>query len=241
MPVWSQGPATLEAKGSAEATRWRVKDNGEAIAGVTAETQRLRLAAEGSRGYALPDGASLTPTLEAGVRWDGGDGATGTGLEAGGGLSWTDPTRGLTVEAAGRALVAHNKDVEEWGASGSMRLNPDADGFGLSFRLLPSWGASESGVARLWDEGAAARPTDGGGGNEARLETELGYGLPAFGGAGVTTPYAGFGLAQGGERDMRAGVRLGLGAGFDLGIEAERKEGRADTGHGVGLELRIRW
>ena len=239
--MWSQGPATLEAKGSAEATRWRVKDNAAAIAGVTAETQRLRLAAEGSRGYALPDGASLTPTLEAGVRWDGGDGATGTGLEAGGGLSWTDPTRGLTVEAAGRALVAHNKDVEEWGASGSMRLNPDADGFGLSFRLLPSWGASESGVARLWGEGTAARPTDGGGGNEARLETELGYGLPAFGGAGVTTPYAGFGLAQGGERDMRAGVRLGLGTGFDLGVEAERRENAADPEHAVRLGLRIRW
>ncbi len=241
VPVWSQGPATLEAKGSAEATRWRVKDNGEAIAGVTAETQRLRLAAEGSRAHALPDGASLTPRLEAGVRWDGGDGATGAGLEAGGGLSWTDPARGLTVEAKGRALLVHNKDVEEWGASGSMRLAPDADGFGLSFRLLPSWGASGSGVARLWDKGvAAARPADGGGG-EARLETELGYGLPAFGGAGVTTPYAGFGLAQGGERDTRAGVRLGLGAGFDLGIEAERRENAADTGHGIGLDLRIRW
>ena len=242
VPVWSRGPATLEAKGSAEATRWRVKDNGAAIAGVTAETQRLRLAAEGSRGYALPDGASLTPRLEAGVRWDGGDGATGAGLEAGGGLSWTDPARGLTVEAEGRALLAHNEDVEEWGASGSMRLAPDADGLGLSFRLLPSWGASGSGVARLWDEGvAAARPADGGGDNEARLETELGYGLPAFGGAGVTTPYAGFGLAQGGERDTRAGVRLGLGAGFDLGIEAERRENAADTGHGIGLDLRIRW
>ena len=242
VPVWSQGSATLKAKGSAEATRWRVKDNGAAIAGVTAETRRLRLAAEGSRGYALPDGASLTPTLEAGVRWDGGDGATGAGLEAGGGLSWTDPTRGLTVEAKGRALLVHNSDVEEWGASGSMRLDPDADGFGLSFRLSPSWGASGSSVARLWDEGVAApRPTDGGGGNEARLETELGYGLPAFGGAGVTTPYAGFGLAQGGERDMRAGVRLDLGTGFDLGIDAERRENTTDTGHGIGLDLRIRW
>ena len=240
-PVWSRGLATLKAKGSAEATRWRVKDNAAAIAGVKVLTQRLRLAAEGSWVYALTGGASLTPTLETGVRWDGGDGATGTGLEAGGGLSWTDPTRGLTVEAKGHALVAHNKDVEEWGASGSMRLDPDADGFGLSFRLLPSWGASESGVARLWDEGAAARPTDGGGGNEARLETELGYGLPAFGGAGVTTPYAGFGLAQGGERDMRAGVRLGLGTGFDLGIEAERRENAAAPEHAVRLGLRIRW
>ena len=65
------------------------------------------------------------------------------------------------------------------------------------------------------------RPANGGG-DEARLETELGYGLPAFAGAGVTTPYAEFGLTQGGERDIRAGVRLGLGAGFDLALQARR-------------------
>ena len=241
VPVWSRGPATLEAKGSAEATRWRVKDNGDAIAGVAVSTRRLRLAAVGSRAYALDGGATLTPSLELGGRWDGGDGATGAGLEGGAGLSWTDPARGLTVEAKGRALLAHHSNVEEeWGASGSMRLETDADGLGLSFGLRPSWGASGSGLARLWDEGVAARPAVGGG-NEARLETELGYGLPAFGGAGVTTPYAGFGLAQGGERDLRAGVRLGLDAGFDLGIEADRRENAADTGHGIGLDLRIRW
>ena len=241
VPVWSRGPATLEAKGSAEATRWRVKDNDYAIAGVVVSTRRLRLAAVGSRAYALDGGATLTPSLELGGRWDGGDGATGAGLEGGAGLSWTDPARGLTVEAKGRALLAHNSNVEEeWGASGSMRLETDADGLGLSFGLRPSWGASGSGLARLWDEGVAARPAVGGG-NEARLETELGYGLPAFGGAGVTTPYAGFGLAQGGERDLRAGVRLGLDAGFDLGIEAERRENAADTGHGIGLDLSIRW
>ena len=241
VPVWSRGPATLEAKGSAEATRWRVKDNGDAIAGVVVSTRRLRLAAVGSRAYALDGGATLTPSLELGGRWDGGDGATGAGLEGGAGLSWTDPARGLTVEAKGRALLAHHSNVEEeWGASGSMRLETDADGLGLSFGLRPSWGASGSGLARLWDEGVAARPAVGGG-NEARLETELGYGLPAFGGAGVTTPYAGFGLAQGGERDLRAGVRLGLDAGFDLGIEAERRESAADTGHGIGLDLSIRW
>ncbi len=241
VPVWSGASMTLEAKGSAEATRWRVADNGDAIAAVSVDTRRLRLAAEGSRAYALAGGASLTPTLEAGVRWDGGDGATGTGLEAGGGLSWTDPARGLTVEAKGRALLVHDSDVEEWGASGSMRLDPDADGLGLSFRLLPSWGASGSGVARLWDEGVAAtRPADGGG-DGARLETDLGYGLPALGGHGTATPYAGFGLAQGGERAMRAGVRLDLGTGFDLGVEAERRENATDAGHRVGLDLRIGW
>ena len=235
VPVLSADGLTLALKASGEATRYSVDDNGEAIAKVSVGTHRLRLSAEGGRAYALPDGGTLAPSLELGVRWDGGDGETGAGVEAGGGLEWSLP--GLTVAARGRTLAAHEGALKEWGAGGSIRLEP-ADGRGLSLRLEPRWGATESGLGRLWDEGVPGRPTDGGG-DEARLETELGYGLPAFAGAGVTTPYAGFGLTQGGERDIRAGVRLGLGAGFDLGIEAERNA--ADTGHGIGLDLRIRW
>ena len=234
VPVLSADGLTLALKASGEATRYSVDDNGDAIAKVSVGTHRLRLSAEGRRAYALPDGGTLAPSLELGVRWDGGDGETGAGVEAGGGLEWSLP--GLTVAARGRTLAAHEGALKEWGAGGSIRLEP-ADGRGLSLRLEPRWGATESGLGRLWDEGVPGRPANGGG--EARLETELGYGLPALGGAGVTTPYAGFGLTQGGERDIRAGVRLGLGAGFDLGIEAERNA--ADTGHGIGLDLRIRW
>ena len=237
VPVLSADGLTLALKASGEATRYSVDDNGKAIAKVSVGTHRLRLSAEGGRAYALPDGGTLAPSLELGVRWDGGDGETGAGVEAGGGLEWSLP--GLTVAARGRTLAAHEGALKEWGAGGSIRLDP-ADGRGLSLRLEPRWGATESGLGRLWDEGVPGRPTDGGG-DEARLETELGYGLPALGGAGVTTPYAGFGLAQGGQRDIRAGVRLGLGAGFDLGIEAERRENAADTGHGIGIDLRIRW
>ena len=51
-----------------------------------------------------------------GARWDGGDGETGTGMELGGGLEWTLPSRGPSVEARGRTLEAHGGDMEEWGA-----------------------------------------------------------------------------------------------------------------------------
>ena len=55
-------------------------------AGVKATTQRLRLAAEGSRFRELASGGLLTPTLEVDPRQDGGDGATGFGVEAGRGV-----------------------------------------------------------------------------------------------------------------------------------------------------------
>ena len=38
-----------------------------------------------------------------------------------------------------------------------------------------------------------------------RLESETGYGFGAFGERGLVTPYAGFGLAEAGNRTWRAG------------------------------------
>ena len=250
VPVLSAGALTLTLKGSGEATRYSVADNGEAIAAVSVATRRLRLSAEGSRPYALSGGGTLAPSLEVGGRWDGGDGETGAGVELGGGLEWMLPSPGpspdLVVAARGRKLVAHAGDVEEWGASGSARLLPGTGGRGLSFELAPSWGASESGLGRLWDEGVAGRasPSSGAGGGDdaarARLEAELGYGFGVWDRA-MLTPYGGSGYEEGGARRYRLGTRLDLGAAVDLGLEAERKEGNADTDHRIGLDLRIRW
>ena len=238
IPVLSAGGLTLSLRGSGEATRYSVEDNGEAIAAVSVDTRRLRLSVQGSRRYALGGGGTLTPSLEAGGRWDGGDGETGAGLELGGGLEWTLPS-GLSVEARGRTLAAHAGDAKEWGVSGSARLSPGADGRGLSFELAPRWGASESGLGRLWEDGATGRASPVGGAARLRLDTELGYGYGVRG--GVLTPYGGFGYEQGGARRYRLGMRLDLGDAIDLGLEAQREEGGLDTDHGIAVELRIRW
>ena len=243
--LWSEGALTLDLKGSAEATHHEVEDNGDELAGLSVETRRLRLAAEGARVYALAGGASLTPTVEAGVRHDGGDGATGRGVEIGGGLSWTDPARGLTMEARSRVLAAHRRNVDDWGASGALRLDPGAEGRGLSFRLRSSWGGGAgSAAAGRWEEAAVFpdRADDGRRPAAGRLETELGYGLPVFAGAGAATPYTGLAFARDGEREARIGARLGLRAGLDLDLQASR--GRARSGafdHGIELRAAARW
>ena len=84
------------------------------LAATEADTSRLRLVLEGSRRFAVGDGGALTPSLEVGLRHDGGDAETGTGIEVGGGLSYADPALGLTVEAKARGLVAH-EDAPEHG------------------------------------------------------------------------------------------------------------------------------
>ena len=183
-------------------------------------------------------------SAELGVRWDGGDGATGAGVEVGGGVSWSDAGGRLTLEARGRGLAAHRSDLDEWGITGGMMFSPRANGRGLSLSVEPVWGSAGSGTARLWEEGVAgSRPPSGGRPGGAGLDAELGYGVGAFGGFGVGTPYLRYGQAPEGERRYGLGWRLARPAGaFDLDLEGWRRERETDRpGHGLRLELRVSW
>ena len=238
----SGGSVEVRVKASGETSRFTVRGNGEegAIAPLAATAQRLRLSAEGSRTWALSSGAELTPALEVGGRWDGGGGATGAGIEVGGGVVWSDPGAGLTMEARARALVAHRGGAREHGVSAAVRLEPGARGRGLSLSLSPSWGKAESGMERLWRTGAAAaeaKPR-----SAPRLEAELGYGVAALGGSATLTPYGGFGIGEDGERRWRLGGRLELGQTFGLRLEAGRRDSpttRPDNS--IKLTLDARW
>ena len=211
-----------------------VRTESEAVTGLAAadaRTRRLRLALEGSREVKF-DGGVLTPSLEIGLRHDGGDAETGSGLELGGGLRWAG-LKGFTVEVRARGLLAHEeRDYEEWGVSASLGLSPGEGGRGLSMRVGSVWGAASGGVERLWSQRALA------GGSfdpDARLEAEVGYGLDAM--RGLLTPYTGLSLSESGET-YRAGARFRLGPALELNLEASLTEPDGDGEPGSGLVLR---
>ena len=214
----------------------------------TAVASRLRLILEGSRAFETGGGGVLTPGVEVGLRHDGGDGETGTGVELGGRVAYEDTGTGLSVEARVRGLIAHeDSDYREWGASGSIRLDPGARGRGLSFSLTPAWGAASSGVDRLWSARDAQGLAPGGTFEpESGLEGELGYGLAVLGDRFTGTPNLGFGLSDGGAREYRIGWRLtpalkGV-SGLEVNLDGTRKEpANAPVEHGVMLRAAIRW
>ena len=215
----------------------------EGLPGARADARRLRLVLDASRVVETGGGATLTPRFEAGVRRDGGDTGSGTGLEVGAGLRYARSA--VTVEGRVRALALHEASgYEEWGASGSVRVDPSASGRGLSLTLAPTWGNAASAVDRLWslrDPGGLAANDD----FEARahLDAELGYGLRGPRGVGVATPWAGLGLAREGERAWRAGARWALAPRFTLGLEATRHEPstNAPPEHRLMLRGALRW
>ena len=240
----------LAARGDARLVRMNSDaatgaDGSGKLAASESQTSRLRFVLEGSQRIELAGGQALTPSLEVGLRHDGGDAETGTGVEVGAGVSYADPALGLTVTAKARGLVAHeDADYTEWGASGSVMIDPGAAGRGLSLSLSPAWGAESGGAERLW----SARDARGLAGNDAlepagRLDAEAGYGLGAFGGRGVMTPFAGLSLSDAGERTWRSGVRWTLGPDTAFGVEGTLREAANDNAgeHGIGFRLTARW
>ena len=233
----------LWVRTESDAARSSTGGNLEAASG---DVSRLRLGLEGSRAFAAGPGAMLTPTLELGLRLDGGDAETGTGVEAGFGLQYADSARGLTVEGRVRGLLTHSDGAyDEWGASGSIRLDPGVSGRGLSLAIAPVWGAASGGVERLW----AAGPAPGLAPDDrfeagAGLQAELGYGLRPPVGHGAFTPYAGFSMAgNGGERNWRIGTSWAAEPAFALALEASRGETDADPHPTTAATIRasLRW
>ena len=250
----------LAVKGDARFTRTSSKAVGSGdgkLEAADADVWLLRTGIEGARRFALGDGgdgAAVTPSVELGVRLDGGDAETGVGADMGGGLAFADPRRGLAFESRARGLIAHEASgFREWGASVSFGFDPRPETErGLALSLTQSWGASPSGgmdalLGRETLAGLAAN--DDGGRFEAssRLEGELGFGLAAFGGAFTGTPNIGFALSDN-ARDYRLGWRLTSAVpgdpGFEVSLDATRRETANDdtpAEHGAMLRAVIRW
>ena len=210
------------------------------MAETEADVSRLRLVLEGSRPLVFASGTSLTPSVEVGVRRDGGDAERGVGFEVGGAMRYVNPSIGLTVEITARRLMAHQQSgYSEWGAGGSVQFAPGGSDRGFSAKLGSSVGIATSGVEGLWAMGDT-RGLAGGAQAPGRVDAEAGYAMGAFGGSGVITPYGGFSMS--GDRKYRAGWRLGLGDSFNLSLEGDRTGNPdAPSGHGVALRGSLRW
>ena len=210
----------------------------QGMMGAEGSVSRLRFILEGERQFAMEGGGTLVPSGEVGVRLDGGDAETGTGLEVGAGMRYAHGP--ITIEGQVRALVAHEASgYEEWGASGAIRVNPSQSGRGLTFAIAPVWGSAGSASERLW---TARNAGELGVEQEfeatARLETELGYGIGVPGTRGIVTPYAGLSLAEGSSRTYRAGTRWNLAPGAALALEGTRYEGPNENAGTNAIEFR---
>ncbi len=231
-----------------------VSGPGGNLAAAEAEVTRLRLGLEGSRPLPLADGSTLTPSMEIGLRHDGGDAETGFGADIAAGIAWTDPESGLRMELRGRGLLAHeSKGFREYGISGSFAWKPAAGERGPRLSVARTLGiAARGGTDALLERTTLSGPAENDNGRELqprRLEARLGYGFPAFGGRFTSTPETAVGLSGTG-RDYSLGWRLARDRGADgrvleLALELRRQETAGDRRtspeHVVGVRVTSRF
>ena len=210
-----------------------VSDPSGLLASAVADVSRLRLGLEGSLDLALAAGRSLTPTIELGLRHDGGDAETGFGVEMGGGTVFVDAARGLMAQVMVRGLVAHEAaDFRDWRVSGLLRFDPTpSSALGPAVALTPSWGApSSGGVAVLLGRETLVGLSAYEAVSVGRLDAEAAYGLAVFGGRALGTPYLEVGQSEA-FREVRMGYRLELlrWEGLEMGIEGTQRASAVDN------------
>ena len=219
-----------------------VSESAAGLMGAAGATSRLRLMLEGSGQFELGSDRMLLPTVEFGLRYDGGDAERGAGLEVGGGLAYA--TGRVAVEVNARTLLAHeDTDYEEWGFSGSIMYRPRDDGRGLSMNVGSVWGAAQSGVQSLWSRQDASGLVRGGAMEAAqRFQAELHYGFQGRKADALWVPYVGAEAAEGGAQALRMGLKLTSGAHREAGLVFGRVDNRHEATRNV-VELRgsMRW
>ena len=212
-----------------------------------AYAHRLRVTLEGSRTFTWEDGQQLTPSLELGIRNDWGSAETGFGLEVGGRMRYADPASRLTLEGTLRGLLAHEADhYREWGASGTLRLEPGVSGRGLSLALVSNWGNTASGVDGMWSRQTLSGfvPQDQDPAQDGSLEVQLGYGfwIPAM--EGRVTPFTQVTVSNAGESRSRTGLEFYRRNTWAGPIRAEFAGERIETDdgqpeHRIGLQVQL--
>ena len=229
----------VDLKGEAWGLQTRVDGDERRPMGSKSRAHGVRVAIERLQNCALESGASLTLSGEAGLRWDGGDGDTGTGIEMGGTADYHNPATRMKLVATGRALLDHESERKEWGAGVTAGYRLNSRETGLTYRSSLSHGQTESGVDSLWDSRVASRASEDAE-PTTRLDAEVGYRM--FGASGLHTPYVGFGAEDSGTRDYRIGMRYASESELSSGLEFERREAdnkRPD--HRVMLTGQINW
>ena len=236
------GTTTVRIKAEAAYT-WADIDGEGTLEGLTLDANRSRLLLEAVHEQALESGGTMSSSLEVGVRHDGGDGEDGEGFEAGAGLRYSDPTGGVTLEGRGRALLGHDGDYDEWGFSGLVRIDPGADGVGLTVSIEPQWGQTASGVQQMWEADAigGALLDDQ---SPLRMNARVAYGMVALwrGRPGVLMPYTDVSLSGEGSRRLSLGGQFSSGTSMQISMEILHDQpAYGDSDHGIMLRSNFNW
>ena len=225
-----------------------LKTSSEAVAGLESSEgniSRLRLGLEASRAFPLANGASLSPSLEVGLRQDSGDAETGFGMDLGAGLSWSAPEQGITATVKGRTLLSHGAEhFQDQGLALSFSWQPTPSNRGASLSLSHAVGLpAEGGLAALLNP-TAIEVLDEPNSSGERFEARLAYGFPFYNDRLTLSPAVALALSN---NSRTYGLLWSLAPyhehlhaePWELSLEGERQEAASSSAVDHSLKLRF--
>ena len=214
------------------------------IGSTSGRVTRARLGIEGSKTQELGNGATVRPSLEIGLRRDGGDAERGRGVEIGAGIRWSNPS-GLGGSMQGRTVTLRSQEeLQDRSLSVSVDWDPrPGSALGLSASL--GLDAGDVGSSLLFDEGFwNDRDFDD---TQRQWRAQAAYGMHTYGRGRVGSPYLtlagddhpekvrfGYRVSSGRSNESVVDLQLDLYLGMDQPVGEE-------TDLGAGLGLRLLW
>ena len=226
----------LAVRGDAGFAQLETDEGPRAVQGLAVDVQRLRIGAEASLPMALR-GIPVSPFINVAGRYDGGDGASGGGVELAGGFRYQGSA--VSLEVKGRTLAMHaDESYSEEGVKATLVVGPDSR---KGFRLLlsPRWG----GAAEAMDifryqghpfAGALRRENRGWG-----LGSRVSYGFDMWRRPGTIMPFGEVDLSREAYRRARVGVSYELASailGLPHRLEISSESAESDR-HGTVLRF----
>ncbi|MCY4504391.1 MAG: autotransporter domain-containing protein, partial [Hyphomicrobiales bacterium] len=206
------------------------------LPGIRTEPSRMRFALAAQYPWQIDSVSRVTPSVELGGRLDFNEVSGGAGLELGGAVNYNHSTLRLNAEARARGLVYHNDpNVQDWGVSFQLRVDPNQFGQGLFASFAPHWGQSQSRVQRLWrDLDAPQGLAQDMSLQPHQMEAEFGYGFALPRMKATLSPFGRTRFAQTGAQTFSLGSRLQLG---DMKLELTGEQQTAPTDHRMSLHF----
>uniref|UniRef100_UPI00046ED7F1 hypothetical protein n=1 Tax=Candidatus Synechococcus spongiarum TaxID=431041 RepID=UPI00046ED7F1 len=219
----------------------------DALSSSEGSVSRLRVGLEAGRPVPLANGAALLPSLEVGIRHDGGDAESGFGLEVGAALAWNDPQRGISAQVKGRSLVTHmEEEFREQSLALSFAWDPSPTNRGPSLALGHTIGAPASGMNALLNPAGMEGLDDASSGGQ-QFEAQFAYGFPAHNDRLTMTPGVAVALSPTtSTTSLRWSLapysRQGRTEPWEIALEGEREESNSATSpvdHSLGLRFSL--
>ena len=206
---------------------------------------RLRLGLEAARPFPLPQGASLLPSMEVGMRYDSGDAETGYGLDLGAAILWSAPEYGVSGELKGHTLLTHQEEAfREQGLTLSFSWEPDPSDRGPSLSLRHTMGATASGGMDALLNPTTIQVLDASTTTGQQFAAELAYGFPAYQDRITLTPAVALALSPTTRNysllwSVAPYAQQRQGTPWEVFLEGERQEQNSSSPADHSLKLRF--